>query len=156
MTSCASPPKNNETSFNRVITAPGITQNDLYDGVKIWLSESFNSAEAVIDHDSEDDGVIIGKALINYPCIRNSCIGREKWKVSFTIKIEFKPERFRTEYSQILVLTPGIHTMGISIPSESYPVKYQHQMDMIKPELLALGDSMLSSITKAQQEEASW
>lgn len=89
-----------QAPVEQVFDATGHAQEEIYRSAKIWIAESFRSAKAVIEYDNEQEGTIIGNGLIQYPCKGAlECLGKPDWKVSFTLRIDTKPDKFRTVFS---------------------------------------------------------
>ncbi len=154
LTGCATTPpipEENKT-FNKIVEAKGKTKDEIYISAKSWLAETFKSSKAVIEVDSKEDGLIIGNGIIPYPCTGLECMGREGWKVPFTMKIEIKENKFKMTFSNILLSTPG--QAGVYPPSTN-PIYRQGDLDKIKPELLKLTEQLSIAITK-KEESKDW
>lgn len=139
-----------EKTFGTVVEAPGKSQEQIYIASKIWLAESFKSAKAVIEVDSKADGVILGNAIINYPCKGFSCLTYSEWKTPFTIKIEIKDQKFRVTYLNIRLSLPG---QAGAYPASENPITSKSDMDKIKPELLKLTDELTAAVNKNEQKQ---
>ncbi|MBN1404781.1 MAG: DUF4468 domain-containing protein [Opitutales bacterium] len=47
-----------------VIELDGMTRNEIFDGVELWIAENFTSSKAVIDLKNKEQGVIIGNGVL--------------------------------------------------------------------------------------------
>lgn len=142
------PIQESSKTFDRVVEAPGFTKDQLYNGSKMWIAESFKSAKDVIEHHSKEDGVIIGNGVIPYPCTGMECSGRDRTKVPFTMKVETKDNRFRLTFSNIKIDSPEVSNGGfLIVPAMTMPMNNQGELDAIKPVLLHFGDEILASMS---------
>lgn len=139
-----------EKTFGTVVEAPGKNQEQIYIASKIWLAETFKSSKAVIEVDSKEDGIILGNAIINYPCKGFSCLTYSEWKTPFTIKIEIKDQKFRVTYLNIRLSLPG---QAGAYPASENPISSKSDMDKIKPELLKLTDELTTAVNKNEQKQ---
>lgn len=152
---CASmqPIAESDRAFDKVIEAPGYSKEQIYSSVKIWIAENFRSAKSVIDLDSKDDGTIIGKGIIPYPCSGMDCMAKSDWKVPFTMRVDIKDEKFRISFTNINLSWPASYGSGISSSAYDGPVNNQGDMDAIKPALLNLGDEILKSMNSNKSND---
>ena len=158
LTACAGmkPINESDRTFSRVVEVEGSSKTEIYSGTKIWLAEHFNSAEAVIDHDNEKDGVIIGNGIIDYPCQPSSCFGTSHWGVSFKIKTEIKENRFKLTFTNVNIRIPASVNAGYYSRSSIIPMNTQSQLNDIKPALLAFGDDIRNNITTNKASTSDW
>jgi hypothetical protein len=145
---CASaqPISEADRTFDRVVDAPGYTQDQIYNFTKIWIAQNFKSAKSVIELDSKEDGIIIGNGIINYPCTGMDCMVKSDWRVPFTMRVDIKNEKFRVSFLNIRLSWPSSYSSGMAIPAYDGPVNTQGHMDEIKPALLKFGDELLASM----------
>ena len=143
------PITNADRTFEIVVNAPGYSKEQIFNGTKIWIAENFNSAKAVLEYEDRVAGVLIGNGIIPYPCRGLECIGREDWKVPFTMRVDIKDQKFRLTFSNLHVSWPPSYsrTYG-AIPGNNVPIGTRNTLDAVRPRLLNLGDQLLDSLGK--------
>lgn len=134
-----------QLTFSQVYEIPGHTSAQIYDGVRIWISENFRSGKSVIDHADKESGIIIGNASMNYPCNGLDCVGREGHMAHYTMRADIKDGKMKLTFSNL----------ETSSQSGRYPVWMQGQLDAIKPVLLTQSGMLIKSIT-AQSDTSDW
>lgn len=144
---CASTAPQNEIVIERVVSAPGFTKEKIHISSKIWIAENFQSAKAVIEIDSKSDGLLIGNAIIAYPCSGLSCFGREGWEVPFTIKVESKDDRFKVTFSNIRIKIPSSPPL---VSASNTPLRSQGDIDRVSPALNQMAEEILVSLEKGE------
>ncbi|MFX7021157.1 DUF4468 domain-containing protein, partial [Acinetobacter baumannii] len=104
--------------ISQVIEVPNKTKDQIFEDSKIWIAQSFKSANNVIQYSDKSTGSIIGKGNIPYPCdgfIDCGAFGNDK--VNFTIKIDTKENKARVTINDVtrtnLTYVQGaIHNIG--------------------------------------------
>lgn len=71
-------------------------QTEIYNRARQWFSEYFVSGESVIDYEDASSGTIIGKGIAN---IGTGPFGIVDEKINFTIRVDTKDNKFKTEYT---------------------------------------------------------
>lgn len=133
-----------EKTVVSVVDAPGKTKDQIYIATKTWIAETFKSAKAVIEVDSRQDGLIIGNGIIPYPCSGAAdCLGTGNFSVAFTLKSEIKDSRYRINFTNIRILTPG---QAGAYAAGDNPIYWQKDMDKIKPKLMQLSSQLSANI----------
>ena len=85
-----------------VIDVPNKTKDQIFEGSKIWIAQSFKSANNVIQYADKETGSIIGKGSIKYPCVGfTDCGAFGNDNVNFTIKIDSKDNKARVNISDV-------------------------------------------------------
>ncbi|MBX2969444.1 MAG: DUF4468 domain-containing protein [Cyclobacteriaceae bacterium] len=85
-------PKDEETGlyiYQEVVELTGITQNDLYTRARKWFVNNYKSANAVLDMDDREAGMLIGKGYFE---VRFQ--GGQR-KVYHQVQLEVKEGRYR-------------------------------------------------------------
>ncbi|MFE0305554.1 DUF4468 domain-containing protein, partial [Bacillus altitudinis] len=54
--------------ISQVIEVPNKSKDQIFEDSKIWIAQSFKSANNVIQYADKSTGSIIGKGNIQYPC----------------------------------------------------------------------------------------
>lgn len=138
-----------DRNFERIVPAPGHNKDEIYDSVKMWIAENFRSAKAVIEYDNKEAGTIIGNGNMKYPCSGLDCIAKNDWTVPFTMRVDVKDEKFRLTFSNLKLSWPPSYNSTVGYQKgHTGPIATKGDLDAIKPKLLALGDQILSSISK--------
>ena len=145
--------KEEDKTFSKVYNAPGFSKEQLYEAGKIWVANNFKSAKAVVEYDNKENGTIIGKGNINYPCEGISCIAKNDWRIGFTMKYEAKDERFRLTFESLsLSWPPRVDSLGYH-PAYEGPLFQQGDYDAVKPILLNFGEEIMASLSKLKQTD---
>lgn len=121
---------------------PGVSRDNIYASTKLWIAENFRSAKQVIDHEVPADGLLIAKGSIPYPCSGFECVAKGTWLVSFTMRMDVKDQRFRLQFTNILVL----------MPEESTPWQ-KSVYEEIRPKLLAIGEGIKAAAASPKKKE---
>lgn len=88
--------------ITEVIEVPAKSKEQIFEDSKIWIAQSFKSANNVIQYVDRDTGSIVGKGSIQYPCdgfIDCGAFGNDR--VNFTIKIDTKNNKARVVISDV-------------------------------------------------------
>lgn len=151
---CATMPTPTDKKMNdlvEVIEVPNKTKDQIFEGSKIWIAQSFKSANNVIQYADEDSGSIIGKGNIQYPCdgfIDCGAFGNDK--VNFTIKIDSKDNKARVSISDItrtnLTYVQGGYNTNMG---KEVPVKLVEHQQKIEVKLKNVIDQYRSAITSS-------
>jgi hypothetical protein len=107
---------------NKVVEAPGMSKDLLFERSKIWLAKTFrqptsgfaedNWRRTVIQYENEAKGILIANAAILYP-YRNFSgdTYKEGWEVRFTLTEEMKDGKARVTFSDLTMYVPN-HICG--------------------------------------------
>jgi len=145
-----------DRTFQRVVQAPGYSEEQIFNGTKIWIAENFNSAKAVLEYENKNGGTIIGNGIIPYPCRGIDCLAKSNWKVPFTMRVDIKDQKFRLTFSNLhLSWPPSYNTVVGAQPGHNGPIATQGDFDAVKPVLLKFGDQLLTSFRK-DKGKADW
>ncbi len=106
----------------QVIEVPNKSKDQIFEDSKIWIAQSFKSANNVIQYADKSTGSIIGKGNIQYPCdgfIDCGAFGNDK--VNFTIKIDTKENKARVTINDVTrtnltYVQGGINNIGKEVP----------------------------------------
>ncbi|MDU6663528.1 MAG: DUF4468 domain-containing protein [Bacteroides sp.] len=117
-------------SFAKVIEVENKSKNEIYSGLRIWVAENYKSAQAVIQMEDKDAGVILVKALFSYEYgkLRYSAYTGH---VDYTLKLQAKDGRFRAEMSNFThtnkVGNAPNCSLGLITTAEEYTDKGMHK-----------------------------
>ncbi|MEJ8803133.1 DUF4468 domain-containing protein [Pontibacter sp. H249] len=89
------PVANGKITYSEVVSAEGLTQEQLYQRLREFFTVQFKSADDVIQMDTKDK--VIGKAWQDI--IVDDGKVQEKRKLWYTVKLEMKEGRYRIELS---------------------------------------------------------
>ena len=139
-----------------VYDVPGVTKDRIFESSKIWIAENFRSAKKVIEYENKTDGVLIGNALIKYPCSGIECLAKNDWQARFTMRVDMKDNKIKLTFTNIGMYWPPTFsvTMGSS-PGYDGPVNTQGDMTAIKGALHDTGNSLVRSL-KAGKASQNW
>jgi len=141
-----------EREFSQVYDIPGVSKGEIYEGSLKWIAENFKSAKSVIEYQNPTDGVVIGNGIINYPCSSFECIGKASWRVKFTMKLETKDGKFKTEFKNLLIDMPATVSEFGSYPAMEVPIQLRGDLDAIKPKLILIGDELKAGLSKKSSD----
>ena len=71
----------------------GLTPGQIYDGIKLWVAETYNSAMDVIQLDDRNSGIMIVKG--NFTCTYQAIFSKATLRAITSLKFEIKENRFR-------------------------------------------------------------
>lgn len=86
---------------SKVFETPGTGKAALHNGAKVWLSETFRSAKAVLEYDNPEDGTLIGNGNVRWPCDGLECVAKGEWRLHATMRIDVKDNRFKLTLSNL-------------------------------------------------------
>lgn len=84
---------------------PALKKDEIYDGSRTWIAESFKSAKSVIEHADKESGVIIGNGAVDITS--GPSFLPLNTKFTFKIKEEIKDGRFRLTFTNVAMFTDG-------------------------------------------------
>lgn len=116
------PTQQNMPEITQVIEVPNKTKDKIFEESKIWIAQSFKSANNVVQYADKGTGSIIGKGNIKYPCdgfIDCGAFGNDN--VNFTIKIDTKDNKARVIISDVTrtsltYVKGGVNNIGAEVP----------------------------------------
>jgi hypothetical protein len=141
-----------EGTIIKIFDAPGYSKNQIFDGAKIWISENFRSAKAVLEYENKDTGTIIGNGIIPYPCQGWSCIGTGDWKVSFTMRVDIKDQKFRLTFTNLGLSWPSVPGRPAT---SNERIGRDSSFNNVKDKLSDFGNQMLESF-KQDKSKDNW
>ena len=116
------PLKEGKVTYSDVVQLQGVTKEEMYNRVKLWFIETYNSSKDVIQLDDKEHGEIIGKGCF-----------RAKWNFRFytvlsmnvwkTIKIQFKDDSFRYEITDFRLNNYFYPIQNTSISDTCIPIE---------------------------------
>jgi len=127
--------------FSEVVTADGLTKEQLYSAAQAWFGSTFRSAKTVFDVQDREAGRIIGKPLFEYEPSRLSGSAVIRGVVTYNVTIEVKDGRYRyiignfvhegsKSYYQGIALSPL--SFGLITPAENCPYPIQTTSDLVQ------------------------
>jgi len=111
------PLKNGKVTYSAVVEVDSVSKDELYNRVKRWFVNTYNSGKDVIQLDDKENGEAIGKGFFE-----------ETWMVTFyaaqnvkvwqTVKIQLKENKYRyeiTDFRMKYYVAPSAYTKGTDI-----------------------------------------
>lgn len=92
------PVTNGKIIYSDTLQTTNATQSDLYLRAREWFATSFKSADAVLEMEDKEVGILIGKAYSDIPL---STTGMGKMKMWYTIKVVTKDNQAIYTFSNI-------------------------------------------------------
>lgn len=136
-------------TYSETIEVAGVSQDDLYIRANMWFVDAFNNADSVIQFSDKESGVIKGKYIGG-----SVMVGIYIYKISTTVTVEVKDGRYRITFDNPQYQYIGDLLSGNYIrPGASGPVETVEMADKIKPEWIALTESLKASV---QEDKSSW
>lgn len=86
--------------FVEVVKMEGMTKDQLFTAAKVWMVNTYNEAESVIQSEDKDAGLIIGKGISTIGDIEN-VLSSNIYDIKYVIKIQFKEGRYRVSVTDI-------------------------------------------------------
>lgn len=139
-------------TFEKVFNTPAHSKEQIFNGTKIWIAENFKSAKSVLEYENKDTGTIIGNGIIPYPCSGLECTARGDWKVTFTMRVDIKDQKFRLTFSNLNLSYPYAYNPYYSRQAYDGPIRRQSDVEAVKPVLLKFGDQLMASFLKDKQK----
>lgn len=124
-----------EKTFSGVFEAPGFSKGQIYDSVNIWIAQNFTSADAVLEYQNRDEGVIIGNGITEYACAGVSCAFKTTWGLAFTMRADVKEGKFKLTFSNLAL-------------EDGSAFQYREDLPHQKNKLLSYGDAIIASLKK--------
>lgn len=141
----------NEIVFSEVLTIEDISKQNLYLKGKEFFVNNFKSANHVIQMDSKEDGIIIGKGFNTIHIIQNKI--SVPVNLNFTIKVEFKDNRYRYEiyglnYESKLAKFSAeyLFSKAKDVEYKKSKKKYQDIADQYRDQTLLTVDNLISNL----------
>ncbi|HFU2857263.1 TPA: DUF4468 domain-containing protein [Enterobacter cloacae] len=142
---------------SKVVEFQGMKKDAIFNNSKIWVAKSFTSANDVIQYADKEQGSIVGKGTMDYPCEGfNDCLANAGATVKFTMKIDSKDDKARVTFSDFGFHRPASVSGGIVIPAEDYPVNQQRKINAIKPKLEKFIQEYSSQVKSQTVSDSSW
>jgi hypothetical protein len=133
-------------TIKKIFDAPGYSKEQIFDGAKIWISENFRSAKAVLEYENKETGIIIGNGNIPFPCQGWKCMGTGGWKLSFTMRTDIKDQKFRLTFTNLRVF-------GTDRGLYDGPIGRESTFNNVKDKLSEFGNQMLASFKKEKSKD---
>lgn len=113
--------------FTDVIKVDGVSASELYSRSKIWFASTYRNSNAVIQMDSKEETIIIGKANIIYKTAIFAGSLALDGVVNYIIKISSKDGRYKYELSdfshEATSITPyRRYSFGLITSRETCPI----------------------------------
>lgn len=145
------------SDVSRIIDIPNKTKDQIFEDSRMWIAQSFKSANNVIQYADKGTGSIIGKGNIQYPCdgaIDCSAFGNDR--INFTMKIDTKDNKARVIISDITRTNLTYIKGGLNpnIGKEVPIIIVQHQQK-IAIKLNGVIDQYKAAIT-SNQSNSNW
>ncbi len=138
----------------KVVEAPGVTKEEIFDKSRIWFARSFrqsmarwqeqNERRTVIQYENEGKGIVIGNGAILYPHEGlTSESYKTGWEVRFTLEIEAKEGKARVTFSRLTMFVPSVICGYYSYATSSYErVLEAEELAKVRPVFLDLAEQL--------------
>lgn len=143
------PTKDGKAFYEIVDSLPG-AKAELYNKSKVWFVNTFNSANAVIQLDDKEAGVIMGKGVTGFNA-GNIMTGSIKQFINYTININVKDNKWRIQIYDIYV-SNGNSTAYTAEMLLKYPKMNKKKIERIDNDIQGLIAGYKSAIKKANTD----
>ncbi len=142
--------------ITQVIEVPNKPKDQIFEESKIWIAQSFKSANNVIQYADKGTGSIIGKGNIKYPCdsfIDCGAFGNDN--VNFTMKIDTKDNKARVVISDVTRTSLTYVQGGINNIGKEVPISIVEHQEKIATKLNGVIEQYKTAIT-SDKSSANW
>lgn len=141
--SCVSNPGiSDNLKFSEIVEVNGVTSNDLFTRINLWMVDAFNNAESVIQYSDKESGIIKGSYIFTY----SQPLTFAQIPIRSTITVEVRDGRYKISFD-----SPHRY-----IPSGAYsgtqPLYYQDEADKTLESWKNLAESLKGSIQKKSND----
>jgi hypothetical protein len=56
----------NERHLIKIIEVPKMSQDQIFDRVRVWMTKTFNDSKSVVEYSNKESGIITGKGVTNF------------------------------------------------------------------------------------------
>lgn len=146
--------KNSLKTYNEVVELNGFNKKQIFDYSKQWIAQSFNSANSVIQYSNENEGKIIGKGNIKFPCTGYiECSAYANNKIQFTLTIDVKDDKARLSFDDLgIYAPPGVYG-GYRMPGgDGLPIWQHKHKPLVTTELKSVVQSYRNGINISKKD----
>jgi hypothetical protein len=143
---CASepPPKPapaDSLTIQEVLQIPGFSADELFEGAKVWVADSFSHSLDVIRYANRREKMVVGKTKM--PHLRDGPFGStQRLELKFTVMVETKDERLRYTFTDMrLMAAYGTETI------------LETDIETIRPKLDAAVAALAASFKRTEEKE---
>jgi hypothetical protein len=134
-----------DKSFESVYQIPNSSKDTIYNNTRIWMAENFRSSKDVIDYENKEEGILIGNGSMAYPHRGLTSLGSAIAKVSFSMRVDMKNDKFKLTFSKIKIYEPYDHS--------TRDIYNKKELNLIKAKLLVFGNELQESVNKNQKSK---
>jgi hypothetical protein len=92
-------PETGRVDFTGIVEIEGVPQNELHSRAKQWIATTFKSANAVIQMEDKEEGIIVGKGISKAG--HRTTMVYYPFTFGYTIKIYVKDGKYKYSFSDI-------------------------------------------------------
>ncbi|MFP4307984.1 MAG: DUF4468 domain-containing protein [Desulfococcaceae bacterium] len=128
-------------TIQEVLQIPGFSADELFEGAKIWVADSFSHSLDVIRYANRREKMVVGKTKM--PHFRDGPFGStQRLELRFTVMVETKNERLRYTFTDMrLMAAYGTETV------------LETDMETIRPKLDAAAAALAASFKRTEEKE---
>lgn len=128
-------------TIQEVMSIPGFTADELFEGAKVWVAESFSPSLDVIRYANRREKTVVGKTKI--PHHRDAQFGTtQRLELKFTVMVETKPGRLRYTFTDMVLMAPYGNEKIL-----------ETDMEVIRPKLDAAVQALVASFQRTTETE---
>ena len=144
-------------NISKVIEVNGKKQNQIFNESKMWIAESFKSANNVIQYQDEGTGSIIGKGNMKYPCVGLiDCGAFGNDNINFTIRIDSKDNKARIAVSDVTRTSLTYVKGAVNNIGQEGPITIVEHQQRIAVKLKEIINQYEQKITSTSSSSNNW
>jgi hypothetical protein len=144
------PTKEGKAFYEEIDSLPSASKTDLYNKSKVWFVNTFNNANAVIQMDDKDAGIIMGKGITSFDA-GNIMTGPIRQFINYTININLKDNKCRIQVYDIYV-SNGNAAAYTAETLLKYPKMNKKKIERINNDVQGTIASFKVAITKKSED----
>lgn len=128
-------------TIQEILSIPGFSADELFEGAKVWVAESFSRSLDVIQYANRREKLVVGKTRM--PVLRDGRFGTTlRLELKFTVMVETKDDRLRYTFTDMTLMAP--------YGSEKI---LETDMETIRPKLDAAVAALAASFQRTEATE---
>jgi hypothetical protein len=141
------------SDIEEIINVPGFSKKQIFDELKIYIAENFNSAKAVLEYENKESGTIIGNGRLPYPTNPGiQAAALRDWTIPFTMRVDIKDARFRCTFTNISIAWPATYGAYAS-SAGGRSVFYADEHDKVLRAIQSIPIAIEQSIKRSKKKD---
>jgi hypothetical protein len=125
---------------------PGMTETAIFSATQRWMEDNFTVLKDPISLVVPEEGRVVGRSQIPYPCSMLSCINKNGWLVVFEMQVDASDGVMQTVFRRLALTSPP------SVADPDYdsgllsPVWLERDLNAIRPQLVLLNEELAQAV----------